>query len=640
MGGYVKCVVIDHGTSSIRAYLVLSDGTMVPVTFSNGLMTMSTGVFLTPNQDDPVGICLSLDPPPLQQNPDHQYVFVENVKALLGTQEISEVPDWIFSSTLTKPSKTQNVRETRHSRSHIYLTSSLTFVYKDFTPFLVYNSIHGNEGRKIKVDDIAKYVVRNALDQIKNSYPFKDDDEPIVLMTLPMNLTLPRIKVFKGIMKESALEASLSKNPDFEPEILHEPVAACLSRLVDGSLKINVDKTEIILCADFGHGTLDLSVIKVINTEGGFDVKLIDGMGKNLAGAAHDKIIQEIYHNTLLDFVKSNNATDQVIQNLMPLSSGCLLEIKKGGLANLDKATLEPTSFVRGNVANQYRTILNLICSKTNIKFLPPLDLVSVRNAIERGPLRLLKRDINQFLKKCKSTLHDDEKIDRVVLAGGGTLGYGVKNIVQEVIANHSDIFRKEADKFMSNLTPQLAVCHGAASFATRLMMDRNIKIDVDKGKMNIRTVNTSMSTSTIGLVVEVCNEGNPENAELQVSVLIQQGETLPATKDSSETKLSRLTLENMVREPDGNFAASVKFIEAHDMKDQMLVKDVEDASFYNWTVKTAEYMSGKKFEYKVTLTEDRNLFIEGQVGDLSIDRGMAIKEEDDGSQCTKKRKM
>lgn len=235
-------------------------------------------------------------------------------------------------------------------------------------------------------------------------------------------------------------------------KIINEPTAAALAYGF-GDRKWNNKNGGIVLVYDFGAGTLDLSLMQIIN--GVFRVLAIDGNG-HLGGEDIDYLIM---NHILLEFQKKHRILNMKMSKLSQIKLKNSVETAKKILSTTDKAIVCVDDFYNGQKLYYVLTkeIFEMICNQMFILCIKPIrdiiesvgmtpndidDVILVGGSTRIPKIQKLILDFfkGTKIKKLTCSLNPDE----VVSAGASIYGY--------TLTHHDDPFSQNLVLF--DITP------------------------------------------------------------------------------------------------------------------------------------------------------------------------------------------
>lgn len=259
--------------------------------------------------------------------------------------------------------------------------------------------------------------------------------------------------------KERKITKSAAKLAGFKKiHLLHEPSAASLDFVYKTKSNSLYGKNFVIY--DFGGGTFDVSLAKVLDNDG---IEIISNSGDlNLGGDNIDEIVFEFVKNEYNDWLESG--------------------IERSDLINVESALLESAKIAKENLSfdKKYEIIIPLAGIKDGI---PVKFTTSINNHFYEELIKDIIEEtvehvatvVNDFLEKEKNSTI--EKIDRLILVGGSTR----IPLVRKTIAEMYNI------PIVDDLDVDLTVSRGAAiksSIDNKQIDDLNIQdiVSLDLG--------------------------------------------------------------------------------------------------------------------------------------------------------------
>ena len=234
-----------------------------------------------------------------------------------------------------------------------------------------------------------------------------------------------------------------------------------------------VKSEENVLAFDLGGGTFDLTVLKIQKTgkDLNFDVLLTQG-DIHLGGSDFDKMLMDYCMNYFYEENQFNNEDIYNIRNnyhLFPkLKAKC--ENAKKLLSVKNEVTIKIESFY-GNV-----DLFLKIRQKDFEEICKPL--------FDR-----IKNLIDSVLKEVK---YKPEDIDKVILVGGATRMYGIKNLLVNIFGEN---------KIKDDINPEEAVAIGATLDSAKIQVQEKLKFtlqDIIPFDIGIEALNTKQDNANI----------------------------------------------------------------------------------------------------------------------------------------------
>ena len=279
------------------------------------------------------------------------------------------------------------------------------------------------------------------------------------VISVPANFNNDQKKIIQNAAKIQGIET----------ELIHEPTAAVLAFEFDKDL-ITEKK---ILVFDLGAGTLDVTILKFKEDkehEKTFDI--ITTHGKNdLGGKNFDVFI----FNYIMDLFINKNQKENITLNYNNKIK-CLERCERAKKLLNEKTSVKiDLSFLLSNNINKKKLEFEL----TREKF------VSICDKLFKDCLTVIEESI-------KKGNIENNNINNIILIGGGTKIYNIKNIIKKKFPNIN---------ILSDKDPQLTVVRGAAIQAAINLrkFDKKIKnincfdripmsigIETSNGKMDI----------------------------------------------------------------------------------------------------------------------------------------------------------
>lgn len=293
-----------------------------------------------------------------------------------------------------------------------------------------------------------------------------DFEEYEAIFSVPVSWTDEQ----KTLLKEYAVKAGLPckiGHPISSINTLIEPFAA-IHAVMDKNSKFKFkDVPEGIMVVDFGGGTLDVCVVQTESL--GRDPKIVTSYGDNhLGGRDFDLVIRKMFADKHSDLAEIN-VTDEY--DKMDVESS-IRKIKENISLAFKNPKNDKQEFSVYTLGKNYQMTIS-------------------RNALDNK-----LSEIKQRIRKCiDGALRDaadnyvmkKQDISRVVLSGGSSQWYIVKEIIKECLDCDND------DMFFSTEKPELDVAKGLAIYAGRNVsgVKRNgesVKCFIDKYLLKSRS--------------------------------------------------------------------------------------------------------------------------------------------------------
>lgn len=257
--------------------------------------------------------------------------------------------------------------------------------------------------------------------------------------------------------------------------LINEPTAAALSFGIQ-----NIDNEEQLAVFDFGGGTLDITILDMM--EGILDVKCSYGDPK-LGGKDFDQIMLDIIVEKFLESHPKIKITDKEKLNLKPYAEKAKINLSKNEthLIKVRNFIIQkgiPVDLEVEITKKEYESAISPLLERTRICIEKTLDLKQV----------------------------NPEAIDRILLVGGTTY----MPIIRELVA---EVFGKEPK---SDVNPDLAVCMGAS-----------IKAGMLNGLIDSKTGMIVTDVTSHGVGVPVLTEID-DHVILVYDPLIEPNTTIP----------------------------------------------------------------------------------------------------------------
>lgn len=268
-----------------------------------------------------------------------------------------------------------------------------------------------------------------------------DYEEYEVIFSVPVTWTDEQ----KNLLKKYAVEAGLSCKPG-QPvssiNTLGEPFAAIHAAMDKNSKFKFKDMPEGILVVDFGGGTLDVCIVQTESL--GRAPKIVTSYGDDhLGGRDFDSVIRKIFADKHPDLAEIN-VTDEY--DRIDVESS-IRDIKENISLAFKNQKNDKQEFSIYTLGKNYQV------------------------AISRNTLDNKLSEIKQRVRKCIDGVLRDalnnhgmkkQDISRVVLSGGSSQWYIVKEIIKECLDCDND------EMFFSTKKPELDVATGLAVYAGR----------------------------------------------------------------------------------------------------------------------------------------------------------------------------
>lgn len=251
--------------------------------------------------------------------------------------------------------------------------------------------------------------------------------------------------VQKNLLKEYAVEAGLpckTGQPASSINTLVEPFAAIHAAMDRNSKFKFKDKPENIMVVDFGGGTLDVCIVQTQSL--GRDPKIITSSGDDhLGGRDFDLVIRKMFADKHSDLAETK-VTDEY--DKIDVESA-IREIKENISLAFKNPNLDKQDFVVHALEKNYQMTIT-------------------RNTLD-NKLAGIKKRIGKCLDESLQNAFNDcgmkkEDISRVVLSGGSSQWYIVKEVIKDCLECDND------EIFFSTETPQLDVAKGLSIYAGR----------------------------------------------------------------------------------------------------------------------------------------------------------------------------
>lgn len=284
------------------------------------------------------------------------------------------------------------------------------------------------EGQSYRPEQISALILKKIKENAETLYgPITD-----VVISVPA--------IFEEVGKYNTMQAAKIAGLNVI-ELISEPTAAALAFGFN-----NIDLDEKLLVFDFGGGTLDISIVEMMNNV--LDVAGTYG-DTELGGKDFDQVLIDLI---LSKFYKENgkdvNVSAVSLAQLKEYAETC-----KIALSSENSYTIEIYNF--------------------GIKNGLPQDLVVdvTRSEFEAAASHLLDRARKCLTETLARTNTTPETITRVLLVGGTTYIPAVRNMLKEIFSCPLSM----------DVNPDLAVSMGAAIKAGLLQDDSNKTILIDK---------------------------------------------------------------------------------------------------------------------------------------------------------------
>jgi len=311
--------------------------------------------------------------------------------------------------------------------------------------------------------------------------------------------------------------------------IINEPTAAALAYGFQ-----HQEETKIILVYDFGGGTFDVSIIKMV--EGAF--KVLSSAGNNrLGGDDFDQIVSDY----LYDKFKEKEGID--LRNIE--DEKLRLSIKQRITEAAEKAKIDLSTLLEMNV---------------NIPFLysegdepKHLDVTITRAEFENMTGQLIEATRQPVEQALESAGLDKNGIDSVILVGGTTRMPSVKRFV-------TDLLDREP---LAEVHPEECVAIGAAVQAGVKVgqLDDLVVVDVAPYTLGIEVVGDRFSPIIYANTAIPCSQKRRyvtvSDYQTEANIHVLQGNHKKATRNTS---LGEFVLTGITPKPKGESVVEVIF--------------------------------------------------------------------------------
>jgi len=311
--------------------------------------------------------------------------------------------------------------------------------------------------------------------------------------------------------------------------IINEPTAAALAYGFQ-----HQDESKTILVYDFGGGTFDVSIIKMV--EGAFKVLATAGNNK-LGGDDFDILISDFLYE---EFRKNEDINLREVQdNRMRLS------IKQRIVEAAEKAKIDLSTLLETNI---------------NIPFIysagdepKHLDITLTRADFEKMTGHLIEATREPLLEALEGAGLKPEEIDAVILVGGTTRMPAVKRFVSEILQQEP----------LADIHPEECVAMGAAIQAgvKKGELDDLVVVDVAPYTLGIEIVGDRFSPIIYANTPIPCSQKRRyvtvTDYQTEANIHVLQGNHKKASRNTS---LGEFVLTGIAPKPKGESVVEVTF--------------------------------------------------------------------------------
>jgi molecular chaperone DnaK len=311
--------------------------------------------------------------------------------------------------------------------------------------------------------------------------------------------------------------------------IINEPTAAALAYGFQ-----HQEESKTILIYDFGGGTFDTSIIKMV--EGAFKVLATAGNNK-LGGDDFDILISDFLYE---EFRKNEDINLREIQeNRMRLS------IKQRIIEAAEKAKIDLSTLLETNI---------------NIPFIysagdepKHLDITLTRADFEKMTGHLIEATREPLLEALEGAGLKGEEIDAVILVGGTTRMPAVKRFVSEILQQEP----------LADIHPEECVAMGAAIQAgvKKGELDDLVVVDVAPYTLGIEIVGDRFSPIIYANTPIPCSQKRRyvtvTDYQTEANIHVLQGNHKKASRNTS---LGEFVLTGIAPKPKGESVVEVTF--------------------------------------------------------------------------------
>ena len=311
--------------------------------------------------------------------------------------------------------------------------------------------------------------------------------------------------------------------------IINEPTAAALAYGFQ-----HQEETKVILVYDFGGGTFDVSIIKMV--EGAFKVLATAGNNR-LGGDDFDQIISEYLYGQFKEKegIDLRNIEDEKLR----------LSIRQRIIEAAEKAKIDLSTLLETNV---------------NIPFLysegddpKHLDVVITRADLESMTEHLIEATREPVEQALEAAGIDKTQLDAVILVGGTTRMPAVKRFVMEILEREP----------LAEIHPEECVAIGAAVQAgvKAGQLDDLVVVDVAPYTLGIEVVGDRFSPIIYANTAIPCSQKRRyvtvSDYQTEANIHVLQGNHKKASRNTS---LGEFVLTGITPKPKGEAIVEVIF--------------------------------------------------------------------------------
>ena len=440
--------------------------------------------------------------------------------------------------------------------------------------------------RDFTVEEISSFIIKNIIQNAEDFISQIHDRQGLkiknAVFTIPTQFTEKQRNSILNAAKMAGIEV---------PRIIYEPTAAALAygighdlisceeakkiskRNLFSSTILGEDYTvapsaneaikfeETVMAFDLGGGTLDLTLLKIKKDKDNkieFDVKLTEG-DIHLGGSDFDKVLID---HCINNFCEENEIDKKFILN--DFKAMRRLKIKCEGAKKI--LSIKNEAIIQIDNLYDNNDLVIKIKQKEFERICKPL-YTRIKNKVE---FVLSEEDISA------------EKIDKVILVGGATRMYGLKELLILIFGEN---------KIKDDINPDEAVAIGATLEAAKMQI---------KDKMNFNL--TDIIPYNIGIPTKDLNNNNPNDEGVMYTIIKKYSKIPCNNEETFEVELSDDYPDIIVKVYEGNH----KYIKENSKLGEFILDNLGQKGL---------------FEYLIGLNIDVNGKLSGYIRSEQIDK-------------------